>query len=283
MLVADARRRLWKNGYGFSTHPAGLRGHAGGGVSVPLSDLVAYLDTYLAVADIPDSDNALNGLQVQGAGPVERVAVAVDATEASIQAAIEERADLLVVHHGLFWDGNLPVTERRYRRLRPLLGAGMALYSAHLPLDVHEEVGNNAVLARELGVEVRGRFGDYKGLPLGVWGEVELTRDELATRLTALLGSRVVTIPGGPDPVRRIGVLTGGGGSFVAEARAAGLDALVTGEGSHHTYFDAMEGGVTLYYGGHYATETWGVRALGAHLEARFGLSWTFLDQPTGL
>jgi dinuclear metal center YbgI/SA1388 family protein len=281
--VPCARWRVWKNRYGFSTLLARLPAHGGGHVSVPLSELVAYLDAYLAVAEIPDSENALNGLQVEGSRSVRRVAVAVDATEASIQAAVEAEADLLVVHHGLFWDGNRPVTGRRYRRLRALLSAGVGLYSAHLPLDVHEEVGNNAVLARELGIEVRGRFGDYKGLPLGVWGEVELTRDELATRLGALLGSGVMTIPGGPHPVRRVGVLTGGGGSFVAEARAAGLDALVTGEGSHHTYFDAMEGGVTLYYGGHYATETWGVRALGAHLEARFGLTWTFLDQPTGL
>jgi dinuclear metal center YbgI/SA1388 family protein len=252
-------------------------------VSVPLNEVVEYLDTYLAVDDVPDSENALNGLQVEAPGPVARVAVAVDATEASIEAAAAEGADLLLVHHGLFWDGNLPVTDRRYRRLSRLLEAGLALYSAHLPLDVHEEVGNNAVLARELGVAVRGRFADYKGVSLGVWGELDVARDELAGRLTTLLGSEVRVIAGGPTRVRRVGVVSGGGGGFVAAARAAELDALITGEGSHHTFFDAMEGGVTLYYGGHYATETWGVRALGAHLEERFGVSWVFLDQPTGL
>jgi dinuclear metal center YbgI/SA1388 family protein len=252
-------------------------------VSLALAELVSYLNEYLAISEVPDSENALNGLQVESAGPVRRVAVAVDASEASIRAAIEGRSDLLLVHHGLFWDGNLPVTGRRYRRLLPLLRAGMALYAAHLPLDVHEEVGNNAVLARELGIGVVGRFAAYQGLELGVWGEVDAGVEEFGARLEAVLGSPVKTIPGGGARVSRVGVLTGGGGGFTAAARSAGLDALVTGEGSHHTYFDAMEGGLTVYLGGHYATETWGVRALGAHLAEKFGLSWTFLDQPTGL
>jgi dinuclear metal center YbgI/SA1388 family protein len=248
-----------------------------------LKDLVAYLDDYLAVADVPDSANALNGLQVEAPGPVGRVAAAVDASEASIRAAIESGCDLLLVHHGLFWDGNRPVTGRRYRRLAPLLESGVAVYSAHLPLDVHAEVGNNVVLARELGVEVRGRFGDYDGVDVGVWGDLALTRVALSERLTELLGAAVRLIAGGPERIERVGVLTGGGGGYVSAARAAGLDALVTGEGSHHTYFDAMEDGINLYYAGHYATETWGVRALAAHLESRFGLEWVFVDQPTGL
>jgi dinuclear metal center YbgI/SA1388 family protein len=252
-------------------------------VAVALKDLVAYLDGYLAVADVPDSTNALNGLQVEGPGPVRRLAAAVDASEATIRAAAEADCDLLLVHHGLFWDGNRPVTGRRYRRLAALLEAGMALYSAHLPLDVHDEVGNNAVLARELGLEVRGRFGDYAGTEVGVWGELSLPRDELTERLQTLMGEAVRLIAGGPARLERVGILTGGGGSYASAARAAGLDALVTGEGSHHTYFEAMEEGINLYYAGHYATETWGVRALASHLEARFGVEWVFLDQPTGL
>lgn len=252
-------------------------------MAAALTDVVAYLDEYLGVGRIPDSANALNGLQVEGPGPVRRVAVAVDASEASIRAAVREGSDLLLVHHGLFWDGNRPVTGRRYRRLSLLMEAGVALYAAHIPLDVHEEVGNNAVLARALGLQVGGRFGSYEGLELGVWGDLAVTRDALQSRLETVLGGSVTLIPGGPEQVGRVGVITGGGGGFVAEARAAGLDALVTGEGSHHTYFDATEEGINLFYGGHYATETWGVRALGAHLETRFGVSWTFLDQPTGL
>jgi dinuclear metal center YbgI/SA1388 family protein len=251
--------------------------------AVPLHEITAYLDRYLDIDAVPDSSNALNGLQVEAEGPVRRVAVAVDASEASIRGAADLGADLLLVHHGLFWDGNLPVTGRRYSRLRGLLEAGLALYSAHLPLDVHPEVGNNAVLARELGVEVEGTFGEYKGVDVGVWGRLDLTREALCARLDDLLGVRVKMIAGGPERLERVGVLTGGGGSYAAAARAAGLDALVTGEGSHHTYFDAIEGGLNLYYGGHYATETWGVRALAEHLASRFGVEWDFLDLPTGL
>ena len=252
-------------------------------MSVELDELVRYLDEYLGVGEVPDYRNALNGLQVEAPGPVRRVAAAVDAAEATIARAIEAEADLLLVHHGLFWDGNRPLTGRRYRRVAPLLGAGVAVYSAHLPLDLHPEVGNNAVLARELGMEVEGRFGAYEGVELGVWGELELTREALCARLDELLGGRVHMIAGGPERVRRVGVLSGGGGSFVAAALEAGLDALITGEGSHHSYFDATEGGLNLYYGGHYATETWGVRALAEKLAARYGIEWVFVDHPTGL
>ena len=159
----------------------------------------------------------------------------------------------------------------------------MAVYSAHLPLDVHPEVGNNAVLARALGLQVEGGFGEYRGTPVGVWGRLELRREALAARLDELLGGRVRLVPGGPERVRRVGVVTGAAAGEVGAAAAAGLDALITGEGSHHHFFDAMEGGVNLYLGGHYATEVWGVKALAAHLEARFGLPWSFLELPTGL
>ena len=248
-----------------------------------LEEVVAYLDEYLSIRDIPDYPNALNGLQVEGPGAVSRVGAAVDATAASVRAAVAGGCDLLLVHHGLFWDGNRPVTGRRYRRLKGLLEAGVALYAAHLPLDVHPEVVNNAVLARALGVEPRGRFGAYEGADLGVWGELRLSREALCARLDELLGVRVKLIPGGPERVERVGVLTGGGGSFVSAALAAGLDALVTGEGTHHTNFDAMEGGLNMYYGGHYATETWGVRALARHVAERFDVTWEFIDHPTGL
>ena len=248
-----------------------------------LRDLVTYLDEYLSITSIQDYPNALNGLQVEGRDAVDRIAVAVDASVASIEAAIDSGAGLLIVHHGLFWDGNRPVTGRRYRRLKALLDAEVALYSAHLPLDAHPDVGNNAVLADALGIAARGRFAPFQGAELGVWGDLKISREALCARLDDVLGGRVKLIPGGPERIERVGVVTGGGGSFVAAALAAGLDALITGEGSHHTYFDATEGGLNLYYGGHYATETWGVRALGRHLEERFGLPWTFIDQPTGL
>jgi dinuclear metal center YbgI/SA1388 family protein len=248
-----------------------------------LTELVAYLDGYLRVRELPDRAQALNGLQVANSGRVERIAVAVDAVQATIDAAVAGGADLLLVHHGLFWDGNRPVTGRRYRRLRALLEGDVAVYSAHLPLDVHPEVGNNAVLARALGVEVEGVLGEYKGTAVGVWGRLELRREALCARLDELLGTRVRMVPGGPERVRRVGIVTGGAGDLLGAARELGLDAYVTGEGDHHHYFDAEEGGINLFLGGHYATETWGVRALAERLEERFGLPWTFLDHPTGL
>lgn len=207
----------------------------------------------------------------------------MDASERSLAAAVADGADLLLVHHGLFWDSRVAVTGRRHRRLSLALANGLAVYAAHLPLDVHPEVGNNFLLARALGVELRGTFGSYRGEPLGRWGELEVRREALAARLDELLGGPVRMIAGGPERIQRIGVVTGSGADLIADARDAGLDTLVTGEGAHHTFFDATEEGVNLYLGGHYATETFGVRALAAHLEERFGLPWRFLDQPTGL
>jgi len=248
-----------------------------------LDELTAYLDEYLRIREVPDYPNALNGLQVANPGEVTRIAAAVDASEAAIREAARRGCDFLLVHHGLFWDGNRPVTGRRYRRLRLLIEHGIAVYSAHLPLDVHPEVGNNVVLARELGIEIEGTFGSYQGTPLGVWGRLELKREALAARMDELLGGRVKMLPGGPEEVKRVGVITGGAGGMIGDAIAAGLDAFVTGEGTHPTYFDAVEGGINVYYGGHYATETWGVKMLARRLADLFGLPYEFLHLPTGL
>jgi dinuclear metal center YbgI/SA1388 family protein len=248
-----------------------------------LHEVASYLNAYLRVSEVPDYSGAVNGLQLANAGTVTRVAAAVDAAQASIEGAVEAGADLLLVHHGLFWDGNRPVTGRRYRRLKTLMDAGVAVYSAHLPLDVHPEVGNNVLLARALGVEVEGTLGSYKGHPVGVRGSLDIQRDELAARLETVLGGPVKVVAGGPDRIRSVGVITGGAASEIGAAMEAGLDAFITGEGAHHNYFDAEEGGINLYLGGHYRTEVWGVRALAAHLEEKFGLTWTFIEHPTGL
>ncbi len=247
-----------------------------------LGELTSYLDAYLRVAEVPDSPTALNGLQVANGGQVKRMAVAVDASERTIRAAADHKCDLLLVHHGLFWTGLQPVTGRLYRKLKLLLERDIAVYSVHLPLDVHPEVGNNAVLARALGVELEGMFGGPAG-DAAVWGRLDLKREALCARLDDLLDGRVRLVAGGPERVRSVGVCTGSGARYIGEAAARGLDALVTGEGAHHTYFDGLEEGVNVYYGGHYATETWGVRALAQHLEQRFGLPWDFLDFPTGM
>jgi dinuclear metal center YbgI/SA1388 family protein len=248
-----------------------------------LADLVRWLDDYLRVADIRDDAVALNGLQVENGGKVTRVAVAVDACQAVFDMAVTAKADLLIVHHGLFWGGLEPITGRHHRRIATLLRHGIALYGAHLPLDVHPEVGNNTVLAGQLGMAVHGWWGEYKGTPIGVRGELDLPRDVLGERIAEALQVRPILLPGGPARAGRVGIVTGAGGSMIAEAKAAGLDTLITGEGKHHSYFDAEELGVNVFYAGHYATETVGVKALGAKLAEQHGLPWGFLDHPTGL
>jgi dinuclear metal center YbgI/SA1388 family protein len=256
---------------------------------VALSEVVAYLDSYLRVREVPDYEGAVNGLQVENSGTIDCIVAAVDASQATIDGvAALGGSPLLLVHHGLFFDGNLPVTGRRYRRLRALLTRDVAVYSSHLPLDAHPEVGNNAVLARLLGLDVQGAFGAYRGNPIGVWGLVPpaaATRSALSARLQSVLAlpDAPRLIAGGPDRVQRVGIVTGGAGTMVREARDAGLDTFITGEGPHHTYFDATEFGVNVFHAGHYATETVGVRALAGHLGARFGLPHHFHDHPTGM
>lgn len=256
--------------------------------SLPLAALVAHLDTFLRIRDIPDEANAVNGLQVENSGRVDHLVAAVDASLATITAIRRDagrRPTLLLVHHGLFWDGNVPVTERRYRRLKALLDGDIALYSAHLPLDVHPEVGNNAVLARQLGLESPGPFDTYRGISIGVQGRVNPAepRNAFVERVGRLLRVSPRLIPGGPELVERVGIITGGAGGRIGAARDAGVDTYLTGEGAHHTFFDAMEWGINVVYAGHYATETVGIQALAADLAQRFSLSWEFHDHPTGL
>jgi dinuclear metal center YbgI/SA1388 family protein len=246
--------------------------------------LTGYLDDYLRVAEeVADAPEALNGLQVGNAGEITRLAAAVDMCEATVRLATEQRADCLLVHHGLFWGGLRPLVGPAYRRVAALIHGNIALYAAHLPLDRHPEVGNNSVLARLLGVTVRGEFGSYHGAPIGVWGEYSSKRDELSWSLTKALGSAPRLLPFGPERVQRVGIVTGAGGSLIPQAAAAGLDTYVTGEGQHWTFFDAEELGINVFYAGHYATETVGVKALAEHAARKFDLPWVFLDHPTGL
>ncbi len=253
--------------------------------SIPLETVAAYLDTYLRIAEVPDSPQALNGLQVANSGTVTGIVAAVDATQDTIDgiSGRDGPGRLLLVHHGLFWDGNQPVTGRRYRRLRSLLQHEIAVYSAHIPLDVHPEMGNNVALAEMLGMPVQGWFGQHRGVPIGVWGELTITMDDLVRRLDAGLETRSKLIPGGPDHAARVGIISGAGGSAIGEAIAAGLDTFITGEGAHHTYFDAAEGGINVIYAGHYATEILGVQRLARHLSDRFDVPWEFHRHDTGL
>ena len=249
-----------------------------------LDELVGYLDDYLRIRDeVADPPEALNGLQVANAGEVTRLAAAVDLCEATIRMAAEAGADGLLVHHGLFWGGLRPLVGPAYRRVAELIKRNIALYAAHLPLDRHPDVGNNAGLARLLGVTLRGEFGSYRGAPIGVWGELSASRDDLSRALATTLGAVPRLLPFGPAQVRRVGIVTGAGGSLIPQAAAAGLDTFITGEGSHWTFFDAEELGVNVCYAGHYATETVGVKALAEHVSRKYSIPWVFLDHPTGL
>lgn len=248
-----------------------------------VAELAAWLDRFLRTAEVGDDPQALNGLQVDGSRDVTRVAVAVDACRTVFDQAARLKAEFLVAHHGLFWGGIEPLTGRNFRRVSTLIQNGIALYGAHIPLDIHPEVGNNAVMCRLLGIPVQGSWGEYHGGKVASWGEAAMSRDELTSRLAGVIGAAPRLLGFGPSNVRRIGVVTGAGGSMIAEAHALGLDTLVTGEGKHHSFFDAEELGLNVYYGGHYATETLGVKALGERLQRELGLPWTFIDHPTGL
>lgn len=253
--------------------------------TVALAELVDHLDHYLRIDEIPDEPGALNGLQVQNSGVVTGLVAAVDASQRTIDRVVSESppGTMLLVHHGLFWDGNRAVRGRRYRRLKALLDHDVAVYSAHMPLDAHPVVGNNAVLARMLGILDPIPFDEYKGLPFGAAGPLIAPRDVLVGMLADLLGSRVHLIPGGPETTTRVGVITGGAGGRIQAAADAQLDTFITGEGAHYTTFDALELGVNVIHAGHYATETVGVKALAELLHHEFGLRWEFHDHPTGL
>jgi len=248
-----------------------------------LQEIVAFLDAELRIAEIPDYSGAVNGLQLANGGTVTKVAAAVDASLPVVEAAVAAGADLLLVHHGMFWQGAQPLTGAFYRKIKAAMDGGLAIYSAHLPLDVHPELGNNILLMRALGLEPDGNFFDWKGTRLGLIADVEMSRDELRDKLSAAVGGAVHLCPGGPELVRRIGLVTGGAGSEVAQCAREGIDTFVTGEGPHWSYPLAEELGINLLYGGHYATETFGVKALAARLEREFSVKAEFVDHPTGL
>ena len=262
---------------------------AGRGTRVALGDVVSHLDTLLRTREVPDYGGAVNGLQVANSGTVGRVACAVDFSRPAVEQAVEAGATLLVVHHGMFWGGAQPVVGASYERMRRLFAHDLAVYSSHLPLDVHPSLGNNALFARELGLTADGGFVRYKTVDVGLTGAADLDTRELAERATEFArrwGHVTVHTPIAPGRrTRRWGVCTGAGASSdsLAEAEARGIDTLIVGEGPHHTAVEAVERGLVIIYAGHYATETLGVRALGEELERSFGLPWSFVGEPTGL
>jgi dinuclear metal center YbgI/SA1388 family protein len=248
-----------------------------------LHQLVDYSNELLRIGEIADWPNALNGLQIENSGAVTRIGAAVDASTRTIDRAIEREIDLLVVHHGLFWPGSQPIIGGRRRMLERAFEHNVALYSVHLPLDVHSVLGNNAQLAVSLGFENTEPFFQQKGQCVGLKVKAQVSSAELARKLEHSLGGPVKLFAAGPEQTETIGLITGGAGSDIYAVAAEGIDTFITGEAPHWAAVAAEELGINLLLGGHYATETFGVKALAAHLSDRFNLPWEFLDCPTGL
>lgn len=243
-----------------------------------LADLVSWADETLDARSF--KDYGPNGLQVIGADEVTHLATAVSISLEVIERAIADGAQALLVHHGLFWQGDDPVIgtlERR--RLQTMFAGDLSLLAYHLPLDAHPTLGNNALLADLLGLVDRAPFGEHGGVLLGVQGALPSPTPvtQVAAALGAQLGSSPLVLPGGDHPVRTVGIVSGGAAKDIRQAAAAGLDAFITGEPREDSAYIAAELGVHLIAAGHNATETVGVQALGAAAAERFGITTAFL------
>ncbi|MFW6320586.1 MAG: Nif3-like dinuclear metal center hexameric protein [Halohasta sp.] len=252
-----------------------------------LATLTERLDDELDTEAYADIDASANGLQV---GPpeaaVDHVAFAVDAAEATIEAAADAGADVLVTHHGLSWGGIERVTDRQYRRIAALIDNDLALYVSHLPLDGHQEVGNAAGIADLLGADETAPFGSMGPETVGQQGRLADARpvDEIASTLESKLEGtdEVQVLAFGPETVQRVAIVTGSGVDWLDEAVAAEADLLITGEGKQQAYHQARESGINVILAGHYATETFGVRRLQGLVEG-WGVSTSYHAHPTGI
>ncbi len=256
---------------------------------VPLAAIAAHLDALLSTATIPDYPQALNGVQLAHRGPVHGVATAVDVSRRTIAGTIAAGANLLVVHHGMFWGGTTRITGRFYERLATLLAHDVAVYSVHLPLDAHARFGNSALLASTFELTPSAGFAKHQDIFCGVHGLSDLPTAELEARVrrfAAAHGHTLVTTPYGADRrTTRWAICSGAGAGHdtLREAVALGIDTLIVGEGPHWTAVDAEDLDLVVLYAGHYATETVGVQALGEELTRVFGVPATFIPAPTGL
>jgi dinuclear metal center YbgI/SA1388 family protein len=247
-----------------------------------LQEIIAELDRLLEPGGF--ADHCPNGLQVQGRSEVGRIVTGVSADLGLFERAVEERADLVITHHGLLWDGDDPrVVGRLHGRLRILLTNDVSLASYHLPLDGHPRLGNNALIAAGLGCVERAPFGVHRGRAIGCrarFPDRGISADELIGRITSLTGRTPLAFAAGPDPVRTIGIVSGAASGHLEEAVDAGLDAFLTGEPTERVMAQAVESGIHFIAAGHYATETFGVRALGSHLAEAFAVEHVFIDRP---
>lgn len=252
------------------------------------ADLASYTDELLHTVSTPDYPNAVNGIQLENRSAIRAIAAAVDFSTRAIRGAIENRANFLIVHHGMFWGGVSPFSGPSYSTLRMLMENDIAVYSSHLPLDRHPTLGNNALLAAELGLTPTGSFARFQDIFIGMSGESDIETASLVTRardFAKSYGEIRTSVVATGRRTRKWGICTGAGASAetLSEATATGIDTLIVGEGPHWTAVHAEEHGLAIIYAGHYATETLGVRALAQHLAERYELPWSFINAPTGL
>lgn len=246
-------------------------------MTVALQDIVSHCNERLSIPGFPDHPGALNGLQVENSGSATRIGAAVDAGLDTFAKARDAGVDFLIVHHGMFWDAPRPLVGAMREKVKLLLDSDIALYSAHLPLDAHPEIGNNALLVRELGMEPARAFCEFEGRKVGAIARHSGMRSALRARLEALFPGGVTALEFGSESPREVAVITGGGYGVGGELAAEGVDTFVTGELKQHWFNRAQEERLNVYACGHYATETLGVRALAAELSAKFGLPWEFI------
>jgi dinuclear metal center YbgI/SA1388 family protein len=252
-------------------------------------ELAKYADRLLEAEDCPDYPGAMNGLQITSRKPVKAIAAAVDFSTRTVEGAVSRGANLLLVHHGMHWGGPERLVGAAYRRIRFLTEHDIAIYSSHLPLDRHPTLGNNALLARQLGLEPSGSFARHGEIFIGVSGTADVETAVLADRARSFARTcggeiRTTAINAG-QRTKRWAICTGAGASAetIREAVAMEVDTMIVGEGPHWTAVSADDLGLTIIYAGHYATETLGVRALAQHLSEEFKLPWSFIEAPTGL
>ena len=254
-----------------------------------LARLVERLNALLEIPSTPDYPPAHNGLQFANSGVVQRAAAAVDFSARTVRDAAAAGADLLVVHHGMFWGSTQPIIGARYDAIRDLVRHDMAVYAAHLPLDRHPTLGNNVLLAHALGLKPTRDFGRFQTIAVGVSGDADVLTAELEQRAIAFAmqhgGSVRSTAIAEGRRTTRWAIVTGAGASSesLREAAAQGIDTLIVGEGPHHTAVEATDLGLTVIYAGHYATETSGVQALVQLVADEFGIETAFVEAPTGL
>jgi dinuclear metal center YbgI/SA1388 family protein len=254
-------------------------------LSAKRGELVKYLDELLELELWEKIDVSLNGLQIEGANRISRIALAVDASEQTFRMCIKAAAQMLIVHHGLFWGKPLPLAGTHRRRIKLLLDSDISLYAAHLPLDFHPQLGHSACIARALGLEIKDNLTTESGMDLGTLAHAPepLDLSLFVASVDRQLDTKSRVLPFGREAVERVGIISGYGSKILDEPLSKKIDTFLTGESSHTLYHFAKEFGVNVVFAGHYATEVPGLKELASHLASRFALETEFLQAPTGL